>query len=89
MVNALAELGAHDPRTALATSYRDAFRSAFRTALGQAAARGQVSDKRLDARAKLLAAMSMGLFVTARIDPADAADVCDAVVAEVKSWRAT
>lgn len=31
--------------------------------------------------------MTMGLFVTARIDPADAADFCDAVVGEVKSWR--
>jgi TetR/AcrR family transcriptional regulator, transcriptional repressor for nem operon len=89
MVNAVAELGAHDPRTALASSYRDAFRSAFRTALGQAAARGEVADglKRVDAHAKLLASMTMGLFVTARIDPADAADVCDAVVAEVRSWR--
>jgi len=87
MVNAVAELGAHDPRTARATSYRDAFRSAFRTALGQAAARGEVADKRANGRAKLLASMTMGLFVAARIDPADAADVCDAVVAEVKSWR--
>lgn len=53
MVNAVAELGAQDPRTALARSYRDAFRSAFRTALGQAAARGEVANgvKRLDARA--------------------------------------
>lgn len=87
MVNAVAELGAHDPRTALASSYRDAFRSAFQTALGQAAARGEVAQKRLDARAKILASMTMGLFVTARIDPADAADVCDAIVAEVRSWR--
>jgi AcrR family transcriptional regulator len=86
MVNTVAELGAHDPRTALANTYRDAFRSAFLTALRQAAARGEVSDKRVRPRANLLAALTMGLFLTARIDPIDAAEVCEDVAAEVRSW---
>jgi AcrR family transcriptional regulator len=86
MVNAVAELGARDPRTALAGSYRDAFRSAFLTALRQAAARGETSAQRVRPRAKLLAALTMGLFVTARIDPVDAAAVCRDVAAEVRSW---
>jgi hypothetical protein len=30
----------------------------------------------------------MGLFVTARIDPIDAAEVCEDVAAEVRSWAA-
>jgi hypothetical protein len=80
---------AHDPRTALASSYRDAFRSAFRTALRQAAVRKEVGEKRVRSRADLLASMTMGLFITARIDPMDAARVCDDVAAEVKSWRYT
>jgi len=86
MVNAVAELGAQDPRTALASTYRDAFRSAFLTALRQAATRGEVSNNRVRARAKLLASLTMGLFVTARIDPIDAAEVCQDVAAEVRSW---
>ena len=86
MVNAVAELGAQDPRTALARTYRDAFRSAFLTALRQAAARGEISEKRVRPRAKLLASVTMGLFVTARIDPVDAAEVCQEVAAEVRSW---
>jgi AcrR family transcriptional regulator len=88
MVNAVAELGAHDPRTALAGTYRDAFRSTFLTALRQAAARGEIPEQRVRARAKLLASLTMGLFVTARIDPIDAAEVCQDVAAEVRSWAA-
>jgi AcrR family transcriptional regulator len=88
MVNAVAELGAYDPRTALATTYRDAFRSAFLTALRQAAAHGEISGKRVRPRAKLLASLTMGLFLTARIDPIDAAEVCEDVAAEVRSWAA-
>jgi len=89
MVNTVAELGSHDPRAALARSYRDAFRTAFRTALRQAAARKEISEKRVSSRADLLASMTMGLFVTARIDPIDAAKVCDDVADEVKLWRHT
>jgi AcrR family transcriptional regulator len=87
MVNTVAELGSRDPRAALASAYRDVFRSAFRTALRQAAARQDMSEKRVRSRADLLASMTMGLFITARIDPVDAARVCDDVAAEVRSWR--
>lgn len=86
MVNAVAELGGQDPRTALAGTYRDAFRSAFLSALRQAAGGGEISEKRVRPRAKLLASLTMGLFVTARIDPIDAAEVCQDVAAEVRSW---
>jgi AcrR family transcriptional regulator len=89
MVNTVAELGSHDSRTALAGSYRDAFQSAFRTALRQAAVRKEISEKRVRSRADLVASMTMGLFLTARIDPIDAARVCDDVAAEVESWRHT
>jgi AcrR family transcriptional regulator len=89
MVNTVAELGSHDPRAALASSYRDAFRSAFRAALRQAAAHKEISEKRVRSRANMLASMTMGLFITARINPLDAAEVCDDVAAEVSSWRHT
>jgi TetR/AcrR family transcriptional regulator, transcriptional repressor for nem operon len=89
MVNAVAELGAHDPRTARATAYRDTFRSAFLTALRQAAARGEMLARRVEPRARILTSLTMGLFVTARIDPADAAEVCEEVAAEVRAWRRT
>jgi AcrR family transcriptional regulator len=87
MVNTVAELGAHDPRAALAGRYRDAFRSAFATALRQAADRGEIDEHRVQPRAKLLAALVMGLFVTARINPSDAAAVCAAAAADIRSWR--
>lgn len=89
MVNSLGELGAHAGPTpsALARAYRDSFREAFRNALGVAAARGEIEVDQVEARSKLLAATVMGLFVSARIDPLDAADVCDTVAAEVTGWK--
>jgi TetR/AcrR family transcriptional regulator, transcriptional repressor for nem operon len=88
MVNALGEHGADGGATQseLARAYRDSFRQAFRNALGQAAARGEIGLEQVEARSKLLAATVMGLFVSARIDPFDAADVCDSVAAEVAGW---
>jgi TetR/AcrR family transcriptional regulator, transcriptional repressor for nem operon len=88
MVNTIAELGSRDPSTVAAgAAYRDEFRAAFAAALSQAAARAEVDAKRTRSRAELLAAMTMGLFITARIDLADAAHVCESVAAEVASWR--
>jgi TetR/AcrR family transcriptional regulator, transcriptional repressor for nem operon len=88
MVNTIAELGSRDPRAVrAATDYRDRFREAFATALRQAAAQGEVDAERIRPRAELLTAMTMGLFLTARIDLVDATDVCNSVAAEVASWR--
>ena len=87
MVNTLGELGAQDAHSALAEAYRDSFRAAFGTALSQAAARGEVDSERVRPRANLLATVTMGLFISARIDPTDAADVCESVAAEVAAWR--
>jgi AcrR family transcriptional regulator len=88
MVNTVADLGAQDAAVArLGAAYRDSLREAFAAALGHAAARGEVDAARSQPRATLLAAQVMGLFLTARIDPADAAEVCEAIAAEVASWR--
>ncbi len=88
MVNTVAELGSRDPHSVhVGAGYRDRLREAFAGALGQAAARGEVDAERTRPRADLLAAMTMGLFLTARINAADAANVSDSVAAEVSSWR--
>jgi len=88
MVNTIAELGSRDPAAVAAgAAYRDEFREAFAAALSWAAAQGEVDPESTRPRAELLTAMTMGLFITARIDLADAADVCDSVAAEVASWR--
>jgi hypothetical protein len=71
----------------LGAAYRESLREAFAAVLGRAAARGEVDAGRGQPRAKLLAAQVMGLFLAARIDPADAAEVCEGVAAEVYSWR--
>jgi hypothetical protein len=86
MVNTLGELGADQANSALAKAYRDSFREAFGTALSQAAARGEVDAARVAPRASFLTAMTMGLFISARIDPIDAADVCQHVAGEVGTW---
>ena len=87
MVNTLGELGAQNAHSALAEAYRDNFRAAFGTALSQAVTRGEVDSERVRPRANLLATMTMGLFISARIDPSDAADVCESVAAEVTGWQ--
>jgi TetR/AcrR family transcriptional regulator, transcriptional repressor for nem operon len=89
MVNTVAELGSHDPVSSrLGAEYRDRLRQAFAAALREAAERGQLEPDQIQPRGNLLASLVMGLFLTARIDPVDAAEVCDDVAGEVSSWRA-
>ena len=38
-------------------------------------------------RSPLLAAATLGVWLSARIDPVDAAGLCDEIAAEVESWR--
>lgn len=88
IVNAVAELASRDPHAAAAgAAYRDRFRAAFAAALGNAAARGEVGSDRIAPRANVLTSMTMGLFLAARIDPADAATVADGIADEVALWR--
>jgi hypothetical protein len=90
VVNSVAELGSRDPAAVrVGAAYRDRLRDAFATALSQAAVQGEVDGDRTRSRADILATMMMGLFLTGRIDPADAAGVCDSVATEVASWRLT
>lgn len=85
VLNSIAELGGRDPEfTGVAAAHRDRLREAFAAALG-AGDRGNRAAV-IGSRAKLLAAATMGVFLTARIDPADAADLCDALAGEVATW---
>lgn len=88
VVNAVAELGWRDSNSNIAgTAYRDRFRTAFAAALRNAATRQEIADERIEARASFLTAMTMGLFLSARIDPVDAARVSLGIAEEVGSWR--
>jgi AcrR family transcriptional regulator len=88
MVNTAAELAAHDDRARVAAAaYRDRLRADFGAALATAAANGEIGADTVDARAKLLAAALMGVWLSVRIDPADASALADTIAHEVETWR--
>jgi AcrR family transcriptional regulator len=88
MVNATAELAAHDPAVRMqAEAYRDRLRASFGAALARAASRGETGAEPAEPRARLLAAALMGIWLTVRIDPADAGELCHAVARQVEAWR--
>jgi TetR/AcrR family transcriptional repressor of nem operon len=87
LVNTIGELAGHDQDvTSRAEDYRDHLRQAFTHALGRPA-RGARRSAVIDRRAQLLAAATFGTWLSARIDPTDAADLCEAIVSEIGSWR--
>src|SRR5215469_11490243 len=88
MINATAELAARDERVRpAAAKYRDRLRTDFATALGRAAATGVIDARFVEARANLLASTLMGIWLAVRIDPVDAATLCEFAASEVASWR--
>ncbi len=88
MVNATAELAAHDDLVRpAAAEYRDRLRGTFAAALARAAERGEIDAEVVRARAHLLASTLMGVWLTVRIDPRDASALCDTIAREVASWR--
>jgi hypothetical protein len=88
IVNTIAEFGCSDSlASSTGVRYRDALRDAFASVLDRAAKRGEVERRHNLARARALAATVMGCSLAARLDPLDAAETCEAVAAEVESWR--
>jgi AcrR family transcriptional regulator len=88
MVNSAAELAARNEGVRdAAAAYRDRLRADFGAALGRAARAGEINPALVDGRAHLLASTLMGIWLTVRIDPLDAADLCDTIAADVNSWR--
>lgn len=83
MINSIAELGGHDSHVdKRAVAYRDDLRRAFTNALGG------TSSHSVNRRSRVLTAATLGAWLLARIDPADAAQTCAAMRAEVRAWRA-
>jgi len=86
MINSIAELEGHLPQLhTRAVDYRDRLRRALANAL--AGNSGRTNRRSIARRADALTATTVGAWLLARIDPADAARTCVAVAAEVKSWR--
>jgi AcrR family transcriptional regulator len=87
MVNAAAELAARDESVRpAATRYRDRLRADFAAALTRAARDGDIDPATVRARSHLLASALMGVWLTVRIDPADASRLCKTIAGEVSSW---
>jgi TetR/AcrR family transcriptional repressor of nem operon len=77
MVNTMTELGSHDPDArALALAYHRRITAAFANTLGvdRPGADGGVRAERA---ARTLFAAVIGVMVTARLDPAAAAELCE------------
>ena len=88
IVNAIAELATHDQGVrADAAAYRDRLRASFSAALARAARRGEIDPGPVEARARLLASALMGIWLSVRIDPADASALCQTVADQVEAWR--
>jgi TetR/AcrR family transcriptional regulator, transcriptional repressor for nem operon len=82
MINSIAEL---EGWTTQLDGRAEAFRDRLRTAFANALTSGH--DSALAAqRAQLLTAVTVGIWLTARIDPLDAAQACDATIAQVRTW---
>jgi AcrR family transcriptional regulator len=89
LVNSIAELTVTGESVRPAAAYRDQLRAAFCHALANAAARGELDAGAVQRRAHLLASTLMGIWLAVRVDPDDAARLCQTVADEVESWRAT
>jgi AcrR family transcriptional regulator len=87
MVNTIAELaGREQDATDRGIAFRDRLRRAFTHALEGASADGDGAQDAIRRRASMLTAATLGVWLSARIDPVDAVDLCDAITAEVDSW---
>jgi TetR/AcrR family transcriptional repressor of nem operon len=87
-VNALAEFSGREPSIeARANEYRHRLRGAFANALSEPTAPRSPTAPLVDQRSRLLTATTFGIWLTVRVDPEEAARICDTVVTEVRSWR--
>jgi TetR/AcrR family transcriptional regulator, transcriptional repressor for nem operon len=90
MVNSTAELAARDERVRpAAAAYRDRLRADFARALARGAANGEIDPGSVERRANVLASTLMGIWLSARIDPLDAANLSETVAAEIATWQTT
>jgi AcrR family transcriptional regulator len=86
-VNSIAEFaGRPDPIDVRAAEFRDRLHAAFLNAQIGGGTRRSVQPA-TEVRVRRLVAMTFGVWLLARIDPIEAARACDAVRAELRSWR--
>jgi TetR/AcrR family transcriptional repressor of nem operon len=88
LVNTATELAVLDDEAAgVVEAYRQRVRAVFRAVVEQAVADGDLADPGASGRrAEMLTAQVIGLFLTSRLSLPAAADLADAVAAEVRSW---
>ncbi len=83
MINSIAEHeGRGDRLGRRAQAFRDRLTAAFANAMA-----GQRKLALVPERAQLLTATTFGLWLTARIDPAGAAQACEATAASIRTWH--
>ena len=83
MINSIAEDEGRGTRLGRrAQAFRDRLTGAFANAMASQHEPGLATG-----RAQLLTATTFGIWLAARIDPADAALACDAAAACVREWR--
>jgi AcrR family transcriptional regulator len=88
LVNTIAEsAGREGEGTERGIWYRDRLRMAFAHALRGDGGQGQTDE--ISRRARLLAAATFGIWLSARIDPGDATELCEEIMAEVRSWKSS
>lgn len=90
MVNSIAELAWRDERMSEAgEGYRERLRKAFLRALRRAEHAGELSQDDCGSRARLLAALTLGAFLTQRGNPDldDSRRLLGAIVDQVEAWR--
>jgi AcrR family transcriptional regulator len=87
MVNSIAEFeGREGQLDGWAAAFRDRLGHAFAKSLGSRAHTGDAHTGDADRRARLLASATLGIWLAARIDPGDAARMCDAWMAQIREW---
>ena len=87
LVNIIAELSPHDEAAARrARAFQDRLHGGFTRVLERSASTGRLDDALIRRRAGLLVTGTLGIWLSARIDLAEAATRCDEVATEVRSW---
>jgi TetR/AcrR family transcriptional regulator, transcriptional repressor for nem operon len=82
MINSIAEL---EGRTTHLEGRAEAFRDRLRTAFTNALTTRPQTTLAAE-RAQLLTATTFGIWLTARINPHDAAQTCNATIAQIRTW---
>ena len=57
--------------------------------LTRAVDEGELEPALVESRAQILASALMGAWLTVRIDPRDASQLCETIARDVDSWRTT